>query len=166
MQVVVVQCGLLLTETARYEIVAENGGAVVVRPVGEAGAEMCGSVQAELRFAQVAYDKLVGILTRFKMKLPAAKLLALVRTCAVQFRRDLADLGTVVDAKWRVRGLDVPAGFPGLENGEIVFEPDEIMGCLELVVDRIPELVVEALRRKDDDHLAVSVSELEPLFYQ
>jgi hypothetical protein len=176
-QVLVVQVGQLLTELARYEIVAENG-AVIVKPAGEARSEVCGAVQVELRFAQVAFEKLTGIVSRYKMRMANAKLLALVKTCAVQFRKEvLLDFASeeevprqgrrfldslvvneeTTERKWIVKGLEVPAGFPGLENGSVEFTHKEIRGCFEGVASRVGAMVGEAMRRGVDDGV-VSVS--------
>ncbi|KAH8903557.1 hypothetical protein BR93DRAFT_190307 [Coniochaeta sp. PMI_546] len=180
-QVLVVQAGQLLTELARYEIVAENG-AVVVRPVGEARSEVCGAVQVELRFAQLAHEKIVGIVGRYKMRMAGAKLLGLVRTCAVRFRREvLLDFaggeeervprqgGRFLDSlvaedgaggsggKWVVTGLEVPAGYPGLENGSVEFSYKEIEGCFEGVTGRVGAMVGEGMRRGVEDGVVSSV---------
>lgn len=188
-QVLVVQVGQLLAEVARYEIVAENG-AVVVRPVvaGEEGeeasssrSEVCGAVQVEIRFAQLAYEKLAGIAGRYKMRMAGAKLLALARTCAVQFRKEVllgfaggekkaggqqgrrfldsfvVSEGGDGGGKWVAKGLEVPAGFPGLENGSVEFSHEEIEACFEGVTSRVGTMVGEAMRRGAEDGV-VSVS--------
>ncbi|KAB5566319.1 hypothetical protein GE09DRAFT_732476 [Coniochaeta sp. 2T2.1] len=153
-QVLVVQAGHLLTEVARYEIVAENG-AVVVRPVGEGKSEVCGAVQAEIMFAQLAYEKLRGIVMRYKMRMGREKLMALVRTCAEAFRREvLLEFGAErfggEGKKWLVGGLDVPAGFPGMEEGMVEFTHGEIMGCLAGVTGRVKEMVGEGIGGKEE----------------
>ncbi|OIW24589.1 hypothetical protein CONLIGDRAFT_718489 [Coniochaeta ligniaria NRRL 30616] len=178
-QVLVVQVGQLLAEVARYEIVAENG-AVVVRAVGEARSEVCGAVQVEIRFAQMAYERLTGVVSRYKMRMAQGKLLGLVRTCVVRFRREvLLDFGggegvggqgrrfldsMVVGGeesgkggKWVVTGLEVPAGFPGLENGSVEFSHKDIEGCFEGVTGRVGVMVGEAMRRGVEDGVVSNI---------
>lgn len=179
--VLVVQVGQLSTELSRYEILAENG-AVVVRPAEEGKSELCGALQVEIKFAQLAHEKLAGIVTQYRMRMASPKLMGLVRSCAAAFRREvLLDFGTPEfggeeekvpispgqypgsyaerwdKGNWTVTGLEVPAGFPGLENGSVEFTHKEIRECFEGVASRVGELVGESMRRGTDDDI-VSVS--------
>lgn len=181
-EVLVVQCGHLLTEMARYDVVSENG-AVIVRPVGETRSELCGYVQPptpispiqdetisnsprslhiELKFAQLAHDKIVSILSRFKMRLGNAKLMSLVKSCTSQFRQhQLTQFdggGTPANPCFWVHGLDVPLGFPGLENGQLSFSGAEVAACFAPVVERVVKMVGEVVGRRDNpEGLGISV---------
>jgi hypothetical protein len=160
--VLVVQAGHLLTEITRYEVVAENGAVVVRQVAGEDAvrAELVGAVEVEVRFARVAHEKLVGIAARYKMKMAQGKLRELVRGCVAAFRKEGLSTGFGVgeDGRWYATGLDVPAGFPGLEDGRVEFGYGEVRGCFEHVTGRIGVLVGEAVGARWQHEGVVSVS--------
>jgi hypothetical protein len=103
------------------------------------------------------------------MRLGNAKLMSLVKTCTSQFRQhqlmQFDDRGKPADPCFRVRGLDVPLGFPGLENGQLSFSGVEVAACFIPVVERVVEMVGEVVRRRDNpEGLGISVCVFQSSF--
>jgi hypothetical protein len=82
------------------------------------------------------------------MRLPSAKLMALVKTCATEFRQKYLHTDPGYETFW-VTGLDVPPSFPGLEQGKLSFTREEIEGCFGPVVARVEDMLREMLAARD-----------------
>jgi hypothetical protein len=115
-------------------------------------------VHAEQGFANLARQKIQKVASQFKLKIRRSAVDSICEACCAQFREHILPIFPQGNAKWSVQ-VQLPPGFPGVEQGFLQFTEPEIEDCLKPSVERIVKMSLAEVIDSYDENRPVTVGE-------